>query len=312
MSQEWRYSEDIFDAHTHAVDLDALGLMVRVGSALGIRHSLLVLHEGSVRAVRDRYPAMFVFARPLYPGELLDICNSPTRVDDVTRDGYSVLKVHFAPFWIDRLEDTGAVRPVDDPSLDCFFEAAESANIPVLIHVSDPDTYYRSRYANAARYGTKDKHISQFESRLSRHPGLTFQVAHFCAQPEIERLDNLDRLMRSYNNLYVDTGSARWMARELGVDPARAHNFFVRHSRRILFGSDCVARSDDPEYYRARYYSERMLLESDVRGLPLPFVDNDTVNAGGTVINGLALPDHVLRQVYWENAQRLYGDALGT
>ncbi|MCK5238980.1 MAG: hypothetical protein KAR33_05485, partial [Candidatus Thorarchaeota archaeon] len=80
------------------------------------------------------------------------------------------------------------------------------------------------------------------------------------------------------------------------------------------FGTDCIAflrfkwRFGSKNYYDLRYLALRLLFETDVRGMPLPFKDKDTMNTGGTLINGLSLPDRVLRKIYWENAVRFYGE----
>ena len=57
---------------------------------------------------------------------------------------------------------------------------------------------------------------------------------------------------------------------------------------------------------RARYIAQRILWETVERGTPLPIPDADTVDTGGTFINGLDLPLSVLRKLYWENAHRFY------
>ncbi|MHA1615349.1 MAG: hypothetical protein ACTSYJ_10930, partial [Candidatus Thorarchaeota archaeon] len=59
-----------------------------------------------------------------------------------------------------------------------------------------------------------------------------------------------------------------------------------------------------------RYLALRLLFETDVRNVPLPFVDADTVNTGGTHINGLNLPKSVLDKIYWKNATRFFSEFL--
>ena len=63
-----------------------------------------------------------------------------------------------------------------------------------IIHIGDPDTYFATRYSDVESYGTKEEHIEALELRLQRSPKLNLQVAHFAAQPEPHRLDNLDRM----------------------------------------------------------------------------------------------------------------------
>ncbi|TFF95731.1 hypothetical protein EU546_02760 [Candidatus Thorarchaeota archaeon] len=304
-----RYDGPIFDAHSHVVDEEHIDLLVRIGEGYGVEKSLLIVHgNAGIERYEERYPERFVFAKYfsgwMIFGEGLD--QAVPEVHSMREEGYGVAKVHFAPFWSDRISEVKNIPPLDSPEFDPFFEALAEEDIPILIHVSDPDTYYQTRYEDTSVYGTKDEHLMELEQRLNSSRDVTFQVAHFGAQAEIHRLENLGRLFDRYSNLNVDTGSARWMVRELGQDPEKARDFVTRFSDRILFGSDCVARTNDISYYEGRYLSERMLWESDVRDVPLPFVDKDTVDSGGTFINGLSLDDNVLERIYWKNALRLH------
>ncbi|MCF2137842.1 MAG: amidohydrolase [Candidatus Thorarchaeota archaeon] len=295
------YTGPIFDAHTHAVDLDHLDLQVRIGKKYGVKKALLIVHGDSIEPIERRYPRLFVYAK-YFSGRLLmggEIDTAIREAKKMQEEGYSVAKLHFAPFWKTRLKRPSVIA-VDDPSLDPLFDVFRDLDIPVLIHISDPDTYYATKYP-AEEFGSKEDHLQQFENRMKRSPRVRYQVAHFGAQPEIHRLDNLGRWFRDNPTLSVDTGSARWMVRELGRDTKRAREFLIRYADRIIFGTDCVSRTNDVSYYEGRYLSERLLMETDVTQVPLPFVDTDTILSGGTIINGLSLPQDVIDKIYWQN-----------
>ncbi|RLI47627.1 MAG: hypothetical protein DRO73_11450 [Candidatus Thorarchaeota archaeon] len=305
--EELRYGGQIFDAHTHVVDIEHLDLMVRIGERYGVSRSLLIVHGNSIDAIKRRYADHFLYAK-YFSGYLLlsgDVDTAIREVETLRSEGYSVAKLHFAPFWRTR-NGTLPLNAISDPRLDPFFEALREHDIPVLVHIADPDTYYATRYADTEMFGTKDDHISEFEERMDRTQGLRVQVAHFGAQPESHRLANLGQMFARFPTLHVDTGSARWMARELGRNPEASREFVIQHADRILFGTDCVARTPDVSYYEGRYVTERLLFESLVRDVPLPFNDPDTAGRGGTFINGIGLPDRVLHRLYWENAAVLY------
>ncbi len=227
-------------------------------------------------------------------------------IERLQTQGYGVAKVHFAPFWIDRLAGKDSVPPVNSEVYDSFFETLSDYGIPTIMHIGDPDTYFATRYSDVASYGTKEEHINALEQRLQKSPNLKLQVAHFAAQPEPHRLDNLDRMLSTYKNLRVDISSARWMSRELGKDPERARRLIIKHQDSILFATDCVARTLEYNYYDGRFLALRLLLETDVRNVPLPFVDTDTIATGGTFINGLNIPESALSKIYMENAMKLH------
>lgn len=308
-AEKMKYSGPIFDAHTHVLDLDALRLLMKIEDRYGVEKSLAIIHGDSFREYENAFPGRFIFARYL-SGWTVFIDGLDGAVAEVAtlRDrGYGMVKMHFAPIWSDRLSEIEHVPPIDSHKFDALFDAISDQGLPLLVHIADPDTYFATRYTDSRVYGTKEEHLQEFENRLYRNPNLTFQAAHFAAQPEPHRLENLGRMFDKYPNLNVDLGSARWMCREFGRSPKHARDFILRNADRILFGTDCVTRTQDEAYYNGRYSSLRLMLESDVERMPLPFEDKDTVDSGGTFIYGLDLPESALNKIYWENAKRIHG-----
>ena len=199
---------------------------------------------------------------------------------------------------------------MDEDEMARFLGAIKDEGVPFILHLSDPDTYYASKYTDKSHYSTKERDLQELEGVLKRHSDLKFQIAHFAAQPEIHRLRNLSRWFDTYKNFNIDTSSARWVSRELSKDPKTAREFIIKYQDRFHFGTDCVSHTDDRSYYDGRHLTLRLLFETDVSHVPLPFTDTDTINSGGTWINGLDLPDSVLRKIYWENANRFYEEFL--
>ncbi|MHA1930273.1 MAG: amidohydrolase family protein [Candidatus Thorarchaeota archaeon] len=305
---EYIYKGTIFDAHAHVIDMSALELFVKIGNKHGLSGSVLIVHGNDIEKYKIKYPSRFIYAK-YFSGWNLFTDGPADAINDVKTlktTGYSLVKMHFAPFWSDRLSEINSVPSVDDDIFDPLFSALKDEDIPVLVHIGDPDTYFATRYHDKKIYGTKEDHINEFENRLKKRENPLFQVAHLCAQPEEHRLDNLARMFDAYKNLNVDTSSARWMARELGRNPLKAQKFFEKYADRILFGTDCVARTMEPAYYEGRHSTQRLMWESSVEKVPLPFVDKDTVDTGGTFIYGLDLSEKTLSKIYWENAQRLH------
>ncbi len=310
------YDGPIFDAHTHAVDKGSLRLLVQIGRQHGVERTLLIPHIRRVRNYAEKkYPGRFIFAK-YFSGSRLStkgITGVAREIEKLQDDGYQLAKIQNAPGMGRRVKAKPDRIRFGDESCEPIFAALVDNEIPLLLHMSDPDTYYTSKYANGDVYGTKEEDLNELEAAVARHSDVRFQLAHFAAQPEMDRLSNLARWLDSYPNFIVDTASARWMVRELSRNPERSREFLIKYQDRVVFGTDCIAffrfkwRSGSKNYYDHRYLALRMLLETDVRGMPLPFKDKDTKSAGGTLINGLSLPDRVLRKIYWENAVRFYG-----
>ena len=308
MTNTWKYTGPIFDAHTHIGTIDKITKMIAIEDDYGVSAQIGIVHdEEGFQAAKERYPHRFVFAKYLSLSDMAQYNVEPV-LDEISKlqeQGYSLAKSWFGPRWRDYHEGVPKDFRIDHPRLDPIFQALEDNGIPIIIHMGDPDTYYASQYRDSEKYGTKDEHLKQIEEVVSRHPKLIFQIPHFGAQPEIHRIPALARWMEEFPNVVVDTASSRWMARELSKDVEKAREFMLKYSDRVLFGTDLFSNRDASDF-SGRYVAQRILWETNERDTPLPFPDADTKDTGGTAINGLDLPLPVLRKLYWENANRIY------
>jgi hypothetical protein len=309
LTQEWKYKGPIFDAHTHIGEIDTIDRMLKIEQEFGVTAQIGIVHsEEGFQAAREKYPERFVFAKYLSLNDIA-LYNVEPVIDDISRtkdEGYSLAKSWFGPRWKDYVENVPTDFRIDSPKLDPVFQALEDHELPLLIHVADPDTYFDLHYQDVSKYGTKEENLSQLEAVLERHPRVVFQIPHFGAQPEIHRLLNLASWLDRFPNVILDTASSRWMARELSKDAEKARDFVIKYADRILFGTDLATYRENMEYFGARYKAQKLLWETDVRDEPLPFEDADTKDSGGTFISGLDLPLKVLNKLYWRNATRTY------
>ncbi|MGY5871596.1 MAG: amidohydrolase family protein [Candidatus Thorarchaeota archaeon] len=310
MTDTWKYKGPIFDAHTHIGEIDTLDKMIKIEDEFGIPAQIAIVHsKEGYQAARKKYPERFVFAKYL---SLTDIAHYNVKpvIDDIVKtkdEGYTLAKSWFGPRWKDYIEDVPTGFRIDSPKLEPIFQALEDNKLPLIIHVADPDTYFKLHYQDVSKYGTKDENLTQLENVMERHPRIIFQIPHFGAQPEIHRLPNLASWLDRFPNIILDTASSRWMARELSKDTEKAREFLIKYADRILFGTDLSSTRGDHEYFGGRYIAQRILWETNSKDVPLPFEDADTKDSGGTFVNGLNLPFKVLRKLYWENAVKMYG-----
>jgi len=282
--------------------------MIAIEDDFGVSKQIGIVHnEEGFQAAKEKYPHRFIFAKYL---SLKDIAqyNVESVLSEIAKlkdQGYTLAKSWFGPRWRDWVNVPKDFQ-INHRKLEPIFQALEDDEIPLIIHIGDPDTYYASQYKNSEKYGTKEEHLKQLEDVLSSHPKLKVQIPHFGSQPEIDRLSNLIRWMDDFPNVVVDTASSRWMARELSKNTKKAREFMLKYSERVLFGTDISSSQVDRDYFSGRYVAQRILWETNELDTPLPFPDADTKDTGGTVINGLDLPLSCLEKLYWKNAKRLY------
>ena len=309
MRDAWKYKGPIFDAHTHIRTIETTTEMIRIEDEYGIAKQIGIVHdEDGFRQAKEMYPGRFVFAKYLSLGDIAQYRVEPV-LDEIAKlldQGYSIAKSWFGPRWRDYIENVPKDFRVNHSRLDPIYDALEESDIPLIIHIGDPDTYYANQYKDSLKYGLKEDHLSDLEDILSKHPKLRVQVPHMAAQPEIHRLPNLAKWLDQYPKVVLDTASSRWMARELSKDVEKSRDFMIRYADRVMFGTDVFGGRGDHDYFSGRYIAQRILWETDGRHTPLPIPDADTVDIGGTFINGLDLPLEVLKKLYWENANRLY------
>ncbi|GJQ28279.1 MAG: hypothetical protein HBSAPP03_01630 [Phycisphaerae bacterium] len=214
-------------------------------------------------------------------------------------------------------------------------ELAERLGMMFMVHVADPDTWFRTRYADAKVYGTKLDQYRGLRVMLDRFKG-PWIAAHMGGWPE--DLGFLSTLLEKHANLYLDTSATKWVVRELSRHPREVVvEFFTRWRGRLLFGSDIVTTdehlrpkaeapkahpmgdlADGPEaafdLYASRYWALRTLWEmrdegdSPIADPDLMMVDparHDAMSA--PALRGLGLPREVLEDLYWGTATRLLG-----
>jgi len=177
--------------------------------------------------------------------------------------------------------------------------------LTVMFHTADPDAFFEpidpenERFEELAAHPDWGFHSSTFSKRelleqrnrvIARHPETVFIGAHLAESGE--DLDYLSTLLDTHANLQVDI-SAR--TPELGRQPYRAREFFLKYADRIIFGTDLLP---EIEVYRLYY----RFLETSDEYFEYP---SHASRQGRWNIYGLFLPDDVLRKVYRENALKL-------
>jgi len=227
------------------------------------------------------------------------------QLDDAVGRGARGLKV-LKDFGLGVKDKTGKLITVDDPRMDPVWEECGRLGIPVSIHVTDPEAFFHPIDNTNERYEELTDHpdwsfygppfpskVSILEARdrvIARHPRTTFVALHLANWPE--NLDYVSGELEKYPNMMVEFGARQ---AELGRQPRRARDFFIKYQDRIMFGTD---NGMAEEMYRNHFrWLETGDEYFDYWGYP---------GQGRWKIYGMELPDPVLEKIYHLNAERLF------
>jgi predicted TIM-barrel fold metal-dependent hydrolase len=203
----------------------------------------------------------------------------------------------------------GPLVKIDDPRFDPMWRACGELNLPVFIHISDPDAFFtpidrfNERYDELQRrpewsfYGKdfpkKAELLAQRNRVIERHPKTTFVCLHVANHPE--NLGEVSSWLRRYPNMQCEVAAR---ISELGRQPRQSQKFFDEFQDRIMFGTD-VSGGLGPGLYGPYFrFFETLDEYFDYAGGPIP-------PQGRWKIYGIGLNDSILKKVYYNNAARL-------
>jgi Amidohydrolase len=329
----------ITDIHVHVNGATASGVYREASRQFGVARILTQTRIADAPAVRELFgDAASFIAVPNWASADKSRAFRDGFLDEMQawhqRFGARVVKFWAAPrLWEIVGGDPSDVVPLDSEWRVRAAELAMSLGMMFMTHVGDPDTWFKTKYSDAAKYRTKPDQYIGLERMLDRFP-VPWIAAHMGGYPE--DLDFLDGLMERHDNLCLDTSATKWVVRELSRHPReRVREFYERWRGRVFFGSDVVALEDhmaprqggppatpmsdlatSPEeafvLYASRYYALRTMFETDYEGLS-PIADPDLMMVepethtpmSAPRLSGLNLPKDLLREMYQGAAERL-------
>ena len=269
--------------------------------------------QGVMDEMVRAYPGRFmVFAQ--YDWSKVDDPNFSQKMvaqlDDAVTRGARGLKV-LKDLGLGVRDKIGKLITVDDPRLDPVWEECGRLGIPVSIHTSDPEAFFHPTDNTNERYEELTGHPdwsfygSDFPSKeallaardrvFAKHPRTTFIALHVANWPE--NLDYVSGLLDKNPNVLVEFGARQ---AELGRQPRRAREFFLKYQDRICFGTDSeVTEAMYRNYFRWLETNDEYF---DYWGYP---------GQGRWKIYGMGLPDSVLEKVYHKNAERVFAQFKG-
>ncbi len=261
-------------------------------------------------------PAFDDLLNPRYPQAQADA------IEAAARAGAKGLKVEKSlGLYLREQVTEGPLVEVDDPRFDPMWEACAAHDLPVFIHVADPEAFFLPIDCTNERWDELGHHpdwsfhgrdfpsfreIMEARDRVyARHPKTQFLSLHF--GHDAENLAFVGESLDKFPNMSVELGAR---ISELGRQPRTARKFFERYQDRILFGTDAVPPPEGEKTPQQVFKDE--LYEIYYRFLETEDEYFDYAPApvppqGRWRIYGLGLPDAILKKVYVDNARRVMG-----
>lgn len=335
-----RFSHPIIDCHSHINGGAAARIYQDARDIYGVGLTYSMTQLSQADAVRRVLGASVRFiATPDYGAEDKVHAHTAGYIEALTewhRRGARMCKFWVAPRGRDygKLAGDPGLLSLTNPWRRRQIEHAISLGMMLMCHIADPDTWFRTKYADASFYGSKPQQYEPLEALASEYKSTPWLLAHMGGWPE--DLDFLDGLLSRHDNIHIDTSATKWMVRELSRHSRdRFTRFFTRWRTRILFGSDIVTNdahlggtnTGGPpptsevhtpegafELYASRYWALRTLMETDYEG-ESPIADPDLAMVDPTahdamsapMLRGHALPKDLLDDIYFRNAERVLG-----
>ena len=277
--------------------------MLDVGAEFGVHRTVTMCPVDDIEPLRERFGDQLVYNAMINKKTPADADDEVYRtLEKFLELGIKVVKLWSAP----RGRERGLY--VDAPWRIEAVKRARAAGVRlVMVHVADPDVWFRTVYTDSAKFGTKADQYVGLVRMMEMFPDMTWIGAHMGG--DSEHPDHLEALLEAYPQMHLDTSATKWQVREVSPHAKAYRDLVTRHADRFLFGTDLVTRHHlTREHYVSRYWCQRTLWESVWTG-PSPVADADyTAPAGGPstpILRGVGLPDDVLDLVYYHNAERL-------
>ncbi len=195
----------------------------------------------------------------------------------------------------------GSRLRVDDPELDPIWATCARLNVPVLIHIAEPQAFFdpldysNERWLELALYPDRrhqtgvrfEELMTERNAMMKRHPNTRFILAHFGWHGN--NLARAGKLLDENPNVYYDVAAVLY---DFGRQPRAAHDFFVKYQDRILFGKDSYQPDEYPYYWRVFETNDE-------------YFDYYRDYHAFWKLYGIGLPDPVLRKLYYQNALKV-------
>ncbi len=198
----------------------------------------------------------------------------------------------------------GSRLKVDDPELDPLWQAFARLDVPAFIHTAEPQEFFQpqdyknERWLELALFAdrrnnqpgqvTFDQLIAERNNLFRKHPKTRFVAAHFGWHAN--DLGRAAKMLDEFPNVTIEAGAILY---DLGRQPRAARAFFEKYADRIMFGKDSFQPDEYPYYWRVFETADE-------------YFDYYRDYHAFWKMYGLALPDEVLKKVYYKTALKVF------
>jgi predicted TIM-barrel fold metal-dependent hydrolase len=206
-------------------------------------------------------------------------------------------------FGLDIRKPDGSRLRIDDPELDPVWQAFARLDVPAFIHTAEPQEFFQpldyhnerwlelalfpNRRNNEPGQVTFDQLMTERNNLFRRHPKTRFIAAHFGWHAN--DLKKAAAMLDAFPNVTVEVGAILY---DLGRQPRAAREFFLKYQDRILFGKDSFQPEEYPYFWRVFETADE-------------YFDYYRDYHAFWKLYGMALPDAVLKKLYYQNALRI-------
>ncbi len=198
----------------------------------------------------------------------------------------------------------GSRLKVDDPELDTLWAAFARLDVPAFIHTAEPQEFFQpqdlknerwlelslfaDRRNNQPGQVTFEQLMTERNNVFRKHPRTRFVAAHFGWHAN--DLARAAKMLDAFPNVTIEAGA---ILHDLGRQPRAAREFFVKYADRIMFGKDSFQPNEYPYYWRVFETADE-------------YFDYYRDYHAFWKLYGMALPDDVLKKVYYQTALRVF------
>ena len=306
----------MIDAHTHVYNLkDNFGPLYKLGKKLNYDSLNVLSLQCTGNILQNLVCALCKITRADIPTYAFGGLDYKTGQDFLTQAqimraiGFDGIKM---------LEGKPTVRKnlnkaLDDADYDDYYSYLEETGFPVLFHVVDPPEFWDREkvpdwaYANGwfydESYTPYGQYYDEVENMLNKHPKLKGIFAHFYFLSD--NPGRAQKFLDDHPSVSIDLTAGIEMYENFSKDPDFWHDFFVKNSDRLIFGTDS---SDSDNLSDEGETSDGKVALNGYAAMEVEFLKyKKEIQVFDKKINGIGIPEDAQEKIFALNFEKFVG-----